>query len=156
MIVYLLLLIAICLTVSGEVLLKLGMNAVRADVGAFSASLPVLLRTFTDWRVVLGFALIFSGVLFWLGVISRADFSFAYPLLALSYVIADPGLAGAGRERDAKPDRWRAGGGGAPGSWLGAAQSLSPEPEDASGTISALNPSPQPRKGRSIAICALF
>src|SRR5690348_7046847 len=88
MIVYVLLLIAICLTVTGEVLLKLGMNAVRADVGAFSVSLPVLLRTFTDWRVVLGFALIFSGALFWLGVISRADFSFAYPLLALSYVIA--------------------------------------------------------------------
>ena len=88
MIIYVLLLIAICLTVTGEVLLKLGMNVVRADVGAFSASLPVLLRTFTEWRVVAGFALIFSGALFWLGVISRADFSFAYPLLALSYVVA--------------------------------------------------------------------
>jgi len=88
MLIYLLLLIAICLTVTGEVLLKLGMNEVRADVGAFSPSPPVLLRTFTEWRVVLGFALIFSGALFWLGVISRADFSFAYPLLALSYVIA--------------------------------------------------------------------
>jgi drug/metabolite transporter (DMT)-like permease len=88
MIVYLLLMIAICLTVTGEILLKLGMNSVRADVGAFSASLPILLRTFTEWRVVLGFVLIFSGALFWLGVISRADFSFAYPLLALSYVIA--------------------------------------------------------------------
>jgi len=88
MIVYLLLMIAICMTVSGEILLKLGMNSVRADVGAFSASLPILLRTFTEWRVVLGFVLIFSGALFWLGVISRADFSFAYPLLALSYVIA--------------------------------------------------------------------
>ena len=88
MIVYILLLIAICLTVTGEVLLKLGMNIVRVEVGAFTASLPVLLRTFTEWRVVLGFVLIFSGALFWLGVISRADFSFAYPLLALSYVIA--------------------------------------------------------------------
>src|SRR3712207_5299137 len=88
MTVYALLLIAICLTVTGAVLLKLGMNAVRADVGAFTASPPVLLRTFTDWRVVFGFALIFGGALFWLGVISRADFSFAYPLLALSYVIA--------------------------------------------------------------------
>lgn len=88
MLIYGLLLIAICLTVTGEVLLKLGMNVVRTDVGAFSASLPVLLRTFTEWRVVLGFALIFSGALFWLGVISRADFSFAYPLLALSYVVA--------------------------------------------------------------------
>ncbi|HEX5692745.1 MAG TPA: hypothetical protein VFX76_22185, partial [Roseiflexaceae bacterium] len=86
--IYVLLLIAICLTVSGEVLLKLGMNAVREQVGAFNASLPVLIRTFTEWRVVLGFALIFSGALFWLGVISRADFSFAYPLLAFSYVVA--------------------------------------------------------------------
>ncbi len=32
--------------------------------------------------------LTFSGSLFWLGVISRADFSFAYPLLAFSYVVA--------------------------------------------------------------------
>jgi drug/metabolite transporter (DMT)-like permease len=88
MLIYILLLIAIGLTVSGEVLLKLGMNQVRADVGAFSPSLPVLIRTFTDWRVVIGFGLIFSGALFWLGVISRADFSFAYPLLALSYVVA--------------------------------------------------------------------
>lgn len=88
MLVYGLLLIAICLTVTGEVLLKLGMNRVRVDVGAFTAAVPVLLRTFTEWRVILGFVLIFSGALFWLGVISRADFSFAYPLLALSYVIA--------------------------------------------------------------------
>jgi drug/metabolite transporter (DMT)-like permease len=88
MLIYGLLLIAICLTVTGEILLKLGMNEVRAAVGAFSPSLPVLVRTFTEWRVVLGFALIFSGALFWLGVISRADFSFAYPLLALSYVVS--------------------------------------------------------------------
>jgi drug/metabolite transporter (DMT)-like permease len=88
MLIYILLLIAIGLTVSGEVLLKLGMNEVRQTVGAFSPSLPVLVRTFTEWRVVAGFALIFSGALFWLGVISRADFSFAYPLLALSYVVA--------------------------------------------------------------------
>ena len=88
MLIYILLLIAISLTVSGEVLLKLGMNQVRAEVGAFAPNLPVLIRTFTDWRVVIGFGLIFSGALFWLGVISRADFSFAYPLLALSYVVA--------------------------------------------------------------------
>jgi drug/metabolite transporter (DMT)-like permease len=87
MLIYILLLIAISLTVTGEVLLKLGMNQVRSEVGAFSIAPSVLLRTFTEWRVVLGFALIFGGALFWLGVISREDFSFAYPLLALSYVI---------------------------------------------------------------------
>jgi drug/metabolite transporter (DMT)-like permease len=84
MLVYLLLLTAICLTVTGELLLKIGMN----NVGAFSFTPALLLRTFTQWQVVLGFALIFSGALFWLGVISRVDFSFAYPLLAFSYVVS--------------------------------------------------------------------
>ncbi|MCG8347799.1 MAG: EamA family transporter [Chloroflexales bacterium] len=82
--VFTLLLIAICLTVSGELLLKAGMN----QVGEFSASVNVLWRTFTEWRVILGFGLIFSGALFWLGVISRVDLSFAYPMLALSYVVS--------------------------------------------------------------------
>ncbi len=84
MVIFALLLIAICLTVTGELLLKSGMNR----VGEFSPSPATLWRTFTEWRVLLGFVLIFSGSLFWLGVISRADFSFAYPLLALSYVVS--------------------------------------------------------------------
>lgn len=88
MLIYLLLLIAICLTVSGQVFLKLGMNRVRDKIGAFSANPTALWNTFTEWRVILGFALTFSASLFWLGVISRADFSFAYPLLAFSYVVA--------------------------------------------------------------------
>ena len=82
--IFVLLLIAICLSVSGELLLKAGMNR----VGQFDLSPIVILRTFSEWRIVLGFALIFGGSLFWLGVISRVDFSFAYPLLALSYVVS--------------------------------------------------------------------
>lgn len=84
MLIFGLLLTAICLTVTGELLLKAGVNS----VGEFSPSFDVLVRTFTNWRVILGFGLIFGGSLFWLGVISRTDFSFAYPLLALSYVIS--------------------------------------------------------------------
>jgi drug/metabolite transporter (DMT)-like permease len=82
-----LLLTASALTVIGEVLLKLGVNAVAARVGAFSLDPRILWATFTDWRVILGFALVFGGALFWLGVISRVNLSFAYPLLALNYVI---------------------------------------------------------------------
>ncbi len=84
MLIFALLIVAISLTVTGELLLKAGVDR----VGEFSPDLNVLVRTFTEWRVLLGFALIFSGSLFWLGVISRADFSFAYPLLALSYVVS--------------------------------------------------------------------
>ena len=84
MLIYVLLLTGICLTVTGELLLKLGMR----HVGEFSFTPLLLVRTFTQWRVVLGFAFIFSGSLFWLAVISRVDFSFAYPLLAFSYVVS--------------------------------------------------------------------
>ncbi|HMQ32896.1 MAG TPA: hypothetical protein PKD53_19350 [Chloroflexaceae bacterium] len=85
--VFALLITASALTVIGEVLLKLGVNAVSTRVGAFSLSPQVLWATFTDWRVIAGFALVFGGALFWLGVISRVNLSFAYPLLALNYVI---------------------------------------------------------------------
>lgn len=82
-----LLITASALTVTGEVLLKIGINHVTSHVGAFSLEPRVLWATFTDWRVILGFALVFGGAIFWLGVISRVDLSFAYPLLALNYVI---------------------------------------------------------------------
>jgi drug/metabolite transporter (DMT)-like permease len=85
--VFALLLTASTLTVIGEILLKLGVNAVGQRVGAFSLEPTVLWATFTDWRVILGFVLVFGGALFWLGVISRVNLSFAYPLLALNYVL---------------------------------------------------------------------
>ncbi|MEI7770489.1 MAG: EamA family transporter [Chloroflexales bacterium] len=86
-IVYSLLITACVLTVIGEVMLKVGITHVTERVGAFSLSPTILLSTFTEWRVILGFALVFGGSLFWLGVISRVELSFAYPLLAMNYVI---------------------------------------------------------------------
>jgi len=81
--VFLTLLLAICLTVVGELLLKAGMN----HVGLFSFRWEVLLRTFTNWQVLAGFAFIFAGSIFWLVVISRIELSVAYPMLGLSYVM---------------------------------------------------------------------
>jgi drug/metabolite transporter (DMT)-like permease len=85
--VYGLLVTACILTVIGEVMLKIGITHVTERVGAFSLSPAILFSTFTEWRVILGFALVFGGSLFWLGVISRVELSFAYPLLAMNYVI---------------------------------------------------------------------
>ena len=87
LLVFSLLLTASTLTVIGEILLKLGVNVVSQRVGAFSLDPNVLWATFTEWRVILGFVLVFGGALFWLGVIARVNLSFAYPLLALNYVI---------------------------------------------------------------------
>lgn len=80
---YALLAVAILLTVTGEVMLKIGINTIG---DAFSFTPASFIRTFLQWQVLLGFALIFGGSLFWLYVISRFDLSYAYPLLAFNYV----------------------------------------------------------------------
>lgn len=81
--VFLTLLLAICLTVSGEMLLKAGVQR----VGGFSFTWDGILRTFGNWMVLAGFALIFAASVFWLVVISKWELSVAYPMLGLSYVV---------------------------------------------------------------------
>ena len=45
-----------------------------------------LLRAFSNPKILAGFAIIFSGSLIWLAVLSRADLSWAYPMLSLGYL----------------------------------------------------------------------
>jgi drug/metabolite transporter (DMT)-like permease len=46
-----------------------------------------MLRAVTSPVVILGFTLFGIGALFWLWVISRAPLSWAYPMLALGYLL---------------------------------------------------------------------
>lgn len=89
--VFALLAIAIALSVSGELMLKLGMNRYAAAFGALDLSpatlLPTLFRVFTQPLIFLGFVLVFGASIFWLAVLSRVNLSFAYPMLALGYVL---------------------------------------------------------------------
>ncbi len=77
------LLVAIAFSTTGELFLKIGMQR----VGHLTFSPQMLGRTFTTWQVLVGFGLFFIGSVFWLWVISRADLSWAYPMLALGYVL---------------------------------------------------------------------
>ncbi|MCL5957700.1 MAG: EamA family transporter [Chloroflexi bacterium] len=79
--------VAIPLSVSGELLLKYGMNQHGFFGLSASGLLPSLVRIFTNPFILAGFALIFSGSIFWLSVISRVELSYAYPMLSLSYVL---------------------------------------------------------------------
>ena len=81
--VFLVLLLAILMTTTGEMLTKGGLN----QVGEFTFRWSVIWRTFTNWMVILGFVLIFGAAVLWLVVISRVNLSLAYPILALGYVI---------------------------------------------------------------------
>jgi multidrug transporter EmrE-like cation transporter len=89
--VLILLLIGIGLSVTGELLLKHGMNRFREQFGVLDLSLatlvPTLVRVFTQPAVLLGFVFVFGASIFWLAVLSRVHLSFAYPLLAFGYVV---------------------------------------------------------------------
>jgi drug/metabolite transporter (DMT)-like permease len=76
-----------CLTVTGELLLKTGMNKHGELNITFSTFVPTAIKLFTSPWVVGGFVFVFSGALFWLAVLSRWPLSLAYPLLSISYII---------------------------------------------------------------------
>ena len=83
---FVVLLIAISLSVTGETLLKKGINGLPGLDFAPASLLPTFIRIFTTPLVFLGFVFIFGGSLFWLAVLSKWDLSLAYPLLSISYI----------------------------------------------------------------------
>lgn len=80
-----LILIAICFSVTGELLLKAGMNAIGVLTWQnLSANLP---RMLGSPKILLGFTGFGLGAFFWLAVLSRVNLSWAYPMLSLGYVL---------------------------------------------------------------------
>ncbi len=81
-------LVSIVLLVSGQTLLKVGLN----DIGGVSlfdgnpvGSLLGLFRT--PW-IILGFVCYGIAAILWLDVLSKLDFSMAFPMVSLTYVFA--------------------------------------------------------------------
>jgi multidrug transporter EmrE-like cation transporter len=73
--------------VAGQLLLKIGMtNLGTLDLSM--AAIPALIwRIATSWHIIIGMAIYFGGVFFWLLALNRADLSFVYPFASLSYVL---------------------------------------------------------------------
>jgi len=84
---FLLLLLAIGFSTTGELFLKKGITV----AGGFEFTVVGLVRTFTTWQVLAGFVLFFTGAVIWLKVLSLADLSWAYPMLALGYPLVTIG-----------------------------------------------------------------
>lgn len=76
----------VVLNVVGQLSLKYGMS----QFGNFSLSLstlpPVFLKAATNLNVLLGLVCYGLGFLVWLIVLSKAEVSYAYPLISLGYV----------------------------------------------------------------------
>jgi len=82
---FVLVLISICFAVTGELLLKSGMN----QVGELSSSNlgSGLVKCLTNARVIGGFASLGVGSIIWLVVLSKANLSWAYPMLSMGYIL---------------------------------------------------------------------
>ncbi len=85
LIAFLLVACAVCLTVTGELFLKSGMNRV-GPVGLANLGATVA-RVAGTPHVWAGFSFIGAGALLWLTAISRAPLSWAYPILSMGYVL---------------------------------------------------------------------
>jgi len=76
----------VILNVVGQLSLKYGMS----QFGNFSLSLstlpPIFLKAATNFNVLLGLVCYGLGFLVWLIVLSKAEVSYAYPLISLGYV----------------------------------------------------------------------
>jgi len=82
-----LLFVAILLSVTGELLLKHGVNQLGVLELRSDNLVPVFIRVFTNPFVLLGFIFLFGGSIFWLSMISRVPLSYAYPMLSTSYIL---------------------------------------------------------------------
>jgi multidrug transporter EmrE-like cation transporter len=77
---------SIALSVTAQFMLKGGMSSNRVQqVIRKSDLMELALCIFTDWRILLGFALYGLGALLWLGVLSKWDVSKAYPLVGIGF-----------------------------------------------------------------------
>ena len=83
----LLLIPAILFSTTGELFFKMGMNRVGGFEFKASALRAVLPRIVFNPLIWIGFIGFGMGAVFWLGALSRAPLSLAYPILALSYFV---------------------------------------------------------------------
>ena len=81
-----LLLLAVVLATTGQLLLKAGMNQVGVLEFGLSEVVTLVRSVFTTWQLFLGLLAFGASSVFWLVTLSRIDLSIAYPVVSLSYV----------------------------------------------------------------------
>ena len=70
----------------GQLILKGGMNSLT-DQGPLQLSLDTLLRMATNPLVMVGIAVFGVSTILWLLALMKADLSFAFPFLSLTYIV---------------------------------------------------------------------
>ena len=83
----LLILVCVALGVCGQLLLKHGMSADRDAVDRMDEVVPRLMKAALNPVVLAGFVFYAISAALWLIVLTRAELSWAYPMLSLGYIL---------------------------------------------------------------------
>jgi len=86
-VVLVLILLDVMLNVTGQLSLKYGMSRIGNFSLSLSALPPVFVKAATNLPVLFGLFCYGLGFLVWLIVLSKAEVSYAYPLISLGYVL---------------------------------------------------------------------
>lgn len=78
---------SVALSAAAQVLLKLGVTAVRERLPVDATVTSTVIVAFVDPAVIGGLGLYAVGAVLWIGALSRADLSQAYPFVGLGFVL---------------------------------------------------------------------
>ena len=70
----------------GQLTLKAGMNSIVQSYGKLQLSVDTLIHMATNPLLIVGIAIFGVSTLLWLFALAKADLSFAYPFLSLTYL----------------------------------------------------------------------
>ncbi len=82
----LLILLTVCLNTGGQFLMKAGVNRV-GKISLFNNFFSSIFKALTSGLVIGGFGFYVVSAILWIIILSRAELSWAFPLVSLSYVI---------------------------------------------------------------------
>lgn len=84
----LLILLSISIAVTGQLLLKIGIDRIGVNgIGSMKALISLFSGIIRSPMVLTGLFLYFISAAIWLVILSTVDLSFAYPFIGLSYVL---------------------------------------------------------------------
>jgi len=80
---FFLIMLTVVMNTLGQFTIKTGIDRIgTVDL----TNIRTIVKAFSSWIVLGGFAIYFVSALIWLSILSRVELSWAFPILSLSYV----------------------------------------------------------------------
>jgi len=83
---FLMIVLTVCLNTTGQFLMKAGVNKGGA-ISITTNFISSFVKAVMSWYVIAGFGMYAISAVLWIIILSRAELSWAFPMVSLSYVI---------------------------------------------------------------------